>query len=452
MSATSAQEKVIAFAVYPGLRLLDLVSTYSNLVGLTMDRRLGYRLVTVGERREPTATDTPLQLMPAKTFAELPTPHALVVPGAGPRAERVLSNDGLLAYVRSAAEGAEWVAGTDTGALALAASGLLRGRQATTHWTQASTLERLGASYVRQPWVEDGKLITTAGVSGGGDMALHLLAKLRNKEAARLVQLLAEYDPEPPFGRIDWTLVSGADPAITAATPAAAGERTIAFVIYPGLTPLDLVGPLQVLTELSRFSPQFRPVVVAEQKGPLAGDNGLTLVADTTFDEAPHPAMVVVPGGGEPTLQVMSNPTLRKYVASAAQTAEIVASVCTGALILASLGLLKGKPATTHWAYASILKQLGSPYRRARWVEDGRLIMSAGVSAGVDMALYLAARLTDEATARRLQLALQYDPQPPFGRIDWRRMPLLARFLRATLSLRAPFIAAGPKRLLAAGR
>jgi transcriptional regulator GlxA family with amidase domain len=451
MTVEPKRGKTIAFAVYPGLRLLDLVSTYSTLVGLTLDRGLGYRLVTVGDRREPTATDTPLAIVPQATYADLPTPHALVVPGAGQRVERVLSNDGLLAYVRSAGEDAAWVVGSDTGALALAAVGALQGRQATTHWSQYGALERMGVHYVRRPWVEDGKYITAAGVSGGGDMALHLLARYRNEAAARLVQLMAEYDPEPPFGGIDWTRLNGAGAAAAPEASATSGERTIAFVIYPGLTPLDLVGPLQVLTELSKYSPRFRTLVVAEERGPLVADNGLTLVPDKTFDEVPHPSILVVPGGGEPTLAAMSNPAIRQYVASAAKTAETVASVCTGALILAAVGLLEGKPATTHWAYASVLEALGSPYRRARWVEDGRFILSAGVSAGVDMALYLAARLTDEATARRVQLALHYDPHPPFGGIAWGRMPWLARILRASLSLRAPFIAARPKRLRAAG-
>jgi transcriptional regulator GlxA family with amidase domain len=447
MPATAAHDKVIAFALYPGLRLLDLVGTYSSLMSLAMDRRLGYKLVTVAAGREPLATDTPLPIVPAATFEEYPHPHALVVPGAGPRPERLLENDALLAYTARAAERAAWVAGTDTGALALAATGALRGQPATTHWSQAGALEALGARYVRQPWVEVGKFITTAGVSGGGDLALQLVARLRSPGAARLVQFLAEYDPAPPFGTFDWDHLSDAAPA-----SAAGGEKTIALVIYPGLTPLDLVGPLQVMAALAALRPEFRPVVVAERPGPLAGDNGLVFAPDATFADLPHPDALVVPGGGEPALTAMSHPVIRQYVTQAAASAEIVASVCTGALILAAVGLLQGQPATTHWAYAKILEHLGSPYRRARWVENGRIINSAGVSAGIDMALYLASRLAGEATARQVQAALHYDPQPPFGPLDWQRLPLVGRAARAVLSLRAPFVAAGPKRLLAQGR
>ena len=144
----------------------------------------------------------------------------------------------------------------------------------------------------------------------------------------------------------------------------------------------------------------------------------------------------------------MSNAAIRHYVRTAAETAEIVGSVCTGALILAAVGLLEGRQATTHWAYYKLLESFGARYQRKRWVEDGKFIMSAGVSAGIDMGLYLAARLTDEATARRVQLWLDYDPQPPLGRIDWSHLDPFARAIRAGLSLAAPVLTARPRRLM----
>ena len=116
-----------------------------------------------------------------------------------------------------------------------------------------------------------------------------------------------------------------------------------------------------------------------------------------------------MPGGRLATVRALSDPAIREYVRTAAASAEIVASVCTGALILASLGLLEGRRATTNWFWYKVLESFGAEYLRRRWVEDGKFLMSAGVSAGIDMGLYLAARLTDEATARRVQLALDYD-------------------------------------------
>jgi transcriptional regulator GlxA family with amidase domain len=234
-------------------------------------------------------------------------------------------------------------------------------------------------------------------------------------------------------------------------TAADTGATTIAVVLYPGLTALDLVGPLQVLTELERFAPRYRTVVVGAHTDPMATDLPLQLTADRSFAEVPHPDVLVVPGGRNGTIRAMGDPGVRTYVRTAAASADVVGSVCTGSLILGAVGLLRGRQATTNWFFAGVLKPLGATYHRQRWIEDGNVTMSAGVSAGIDWALHLVARLTDEATARRVQLALDYDPQPPFGGIDWAHIPPLPRAMRAAIGLLAPVIAAEPKRLARAG-
>jgi transcriptional regulator GlxA family with amidase domain len=196
-------------------------------------------------------------------------------------------------------------------------------------------------------------------------------------------------------------------------------QKTVAFVLYPGLTLLDLVGPLQVFTTLRFFNNQYRPVVVAERIEPMNTDGPLTVTADQTFGDVPDPTVVIVPGGGEPTIKAMGDHAVRDYLRHAAETVPVMGSVCTGSLVLAAAGLLEGRNATTHWAYHSLLERLGATYLPERWVEHGKFITSAGVSAGIDMALALVARLTDEATARLVQLSIEYDPHPPFGGIDW---------------------------------
>jgi transcriptional regulator GlxA family with amidase domain len=143
------------------------------------------------------------------------------------------------------------------------------------------------------------------------------------------------------------------------------------------------------------------------------------VTADMTFGDVADPTVVIVPGGDAPTIKAMGDPAIRDYLRHAAETAPVVGSVCTGALVLAAAGLLEGRTATTHWAYHRLLERLGATYVPQRWVQDGKFITSAGVSAGIDMALALVARLTDEATARMVQLAIEYDPHPPFGGIDW---------------------------------
>ena len=174
-----------------------------------MLRNLGigwpFRTVVVGARLEPMDTDTPLQMIPSSTFAEVPHPFAVIVPGGGPATIQAMQDESLLAYVRSVAETAEVVGSTSNGALILAAAGLLAGRRAAIHWAYGELLESLGATYARDRWVEDGRLLTSAGGSAGIDAMLHLVARFTNASSAKLAQLTTEYDPQPPFGGIDWT-------------------------------------------------------------------------------------------------------------------------------------------------------------------------------------------------------------------------------------------------------
>src|SRR5215218_9123758 len=449
--------KVLAFPVYPGVTPLDLIGplTVLKTPGIGGER---YRTVVVGERAESLATDTPLQLQPAATFAEVPNPWAVIVPGGGAGTLAATEHEALLSFVRSAASGAQVVGSTGNGALVLAAADLLRGKRAAIHWAFRGPLEELGAIPATERWLVDGRLQTAAGGTAGIDMALPLLARLRGKANARLGQLSAEYDPQPPFGRIEPDLADDElartlrdSAGASAAEPGGGDEREIAFVLYPGLTVLDLVGPLQVLTMLQRLAPGYRTTVVSARREPVPTDVGVSVVPDRTFVEVPHPAIVLVPGGALPTIRAMSNPLVRDYVRSAAASAELVASVCTGSLILGAVGLLEGRDATTNWFYSGMLEKMGATYHQRRWVEDDNLIMSAGVSAGIDMALHLVARLTDEATARRVQRAIDYDPQPPWGGIDYDRIPRFPRVLRGALGLLAPVIAAKPKRLARAG-
>lgn len=194
-------------------------------------------------------------------------------------------------------------------------------------------------------------------------------------------------------------------------------NRIIAFVMYEGLTALDLIGPL---TTLGRLGDPYQAVTVAEHTDAMPVSGGLLQMAAThRFDDISSPYCVIVPGGGMPTIRAMANRKIHAFLKPAAEQATIVGSVCTGSLILAATGLLEGRQATTHWGYRPELEKLGATYVRQRWVEDGKFITAAGVSAGIDMGLYLAARLTSEEQAKNIQLGIEYDPAPPFGGIDW---------------------------------
>ena len=205
MPRADEKAKIIAFVTYPGFTLLDLVGPITTFLGLTrslIGTSRQYRTVCVGECVEPIESDTPMALVPDKAFEDVPAPFGIFVPGGGVNALKAMGNKRLLDYLRFAAHGAEIVGSVSTGAFLLAAAGLLEGRQATTHPTYAEPLERLGANYVQRSWVEDGRFITAAGVSGGIDMALHLVARLKSEPEAKSIQTVIEYDPHPPFGGI----------------------------------------------------------------------------------------------------------------------------------------------------------------------------------------------------------------------------------------------------------
>jgi transcriptional regulator GlxA family with amidase domain len=460
-------KKTLAFVVYPGTSLLELVASCSVLglimrLGPLMKWKAGYDPVVVGERIEAIPTDTPMAIIPQKTFADVPQPEGLVVIGCGADTLQALEHAELLAYVRRAGQNAGWVAATSTGSLLLAAAGLLKGRLATTHWAYADCLEAYGVHY--QPaastnWVTDGKFTTAAGVSGAMDMAIGLGARLTNQAAAQLAQLGIEYDPHPPLGRLDWTTFERDRAALARPLSQHMAEQgpaqEIAFVLYPGLTVFDLVGPLEVFSALRRIAPQFRLRVIAEQAGPVTTDSNtfrVRVVPNGTFADLPHPDVFFVPGGGVPTLNAMSNLAIRRYIRTAAQDAKWTVSVCTGSLLLASVGLLEGCEVTTHWAYTRYLENLGAHYVQKRWTASGNIVNAAGVSAGIDMALYLVSRLTNEETARTVQWLIQYDPQPPFGGIDYQHMKLSPRLYRGIRSLMAPFYTGKARRLTRQGR
>lgn len=186
----------------------------------------------------------------------------------------------------------------------------------------------------------------------------------------------------------------------------------IAAVLFPRLTALDLIGPYETLQRL----PDATVTFVGHQRGEVRTENGfLGLTADATFDEVQRPDVVIVPGGIG-TRALLDDAVLLDWLRTVHQTTLFTTSVCTGSLVLAAAGLLTGLEATTHWSVLHVLESLGAKPTTQRVVEhlDRRIITAAGVSAGIDMALRLAELLVDRTAAEAMQLAIEYDPQPPF--------------------------------------
>jgi transcriptional regulator GlxA family with amidase domain len=183
-----------------------------------------------------------------------------------------------------------------------------------------------------------------------------------------------------------------------------------AILLYDGFTALDAIGPYEVLSRL----PGSRVTFVAAETGPVRTDNRMLAIdADAELADLPAPDVVLVPGGPGEVAARAGGPAL-DWLRAAHKTSTWTTSVCTGSLILAAAGLLDGRRATGHWLAMDKLRELGADAVAERFVFDGKIVTAAGVSAGIDMALALAARIAGDDVAQAIQLGIEYDPHPPF--------------------------------------
>ncbi len=183
----------------------------------------------------------------------------------------------------------------------------------------------------------------------------------------------------------------------------------IGSLIFPNMDQLDFTGPFEVLSRIPGASMH----VLWKTPSAVTDIMGLTLTPTTTLKECPRLDVLHVPGGlGQE--QLMEDAEVLEFIKDQARNAQFVFSVCTGALICGAAGLLIGRKATTHWASFDLLPFFGATPVRARTVHDGKIVTTAGVTAGIDAALQLAAMLQGESVAQQIQLALEYDPEAPF--------------------------------------
>ena len=183
----------------------------------------------------------------------------------------------------------------------------------------------------------------------------------------------------------------------------------VAYLLYDRFTALDITGPHDVLNNV----PGTESIFVAEQAGPQRNESDtLSLVADASIDEVPSPDILVVPGGFG-TRALLEHEPILGWIRSVHETSTWTTSVCTGSLLLAAAGLLDGAPATTHWLARDTLAELGAKPVSDRVVEHGKIMMAAGVSSGIDMALRLVQKIYGVEMAQAVQLGIEYDPEPP---------------------------------------
>lgn len=183
----------------------------------------------------------------------------------------------------------------------------------------------------------------------------------------------------------------------------------ITFLFYEGMTTLDIIGPHEVLAHLPDVTIQR----VAKRAGAVRAGFDLELTAENSLSDITQTDILVVPGGGTAT-SLSHEPEIINWIKNIHKTTKWTTSVCTGSLVLGAAGILKGKHATSHWAVLDRLNLWGAIPLSKRVVEDGKIMTAAGVSAGIDMALLLAAKVAGQQVAEMLQLGIEYDPEPPF--------------------------------------
>jgi transcriptional regulator GlxA family with amidase domain len=194
--------------------------------------------------------------------------------------------------------------------------------------------------------------------------------------------------------------------------------KTIAILLFEGVEELDAVGPYEVLAAWTRMRPDdgWRVVTAGvEGAGPVRGAKGLVMTPDVALADAGPIDLLVYPGG-QGTRRLMDDAPHLEWLRAQASRDQLTTSVCTGALVLASAGLLRNRPATTHWGSLETLAAIDPTIEVRpddRWVDDGDIVTASGVSAGIDMALHLVARLVSDDRAREVRRYIQYDPQPP---------------------------------------
>lgn len=193
-------------------------------------------------------------------------------------------------------------------------------------------------------------------------------------------------------------------------------STTIGILLFDDVEELDWAGPWEVFAMAAADLPEARVVSIAEGAGPVRCAHGLRVLPDHAFGDAPELDVVIVPGG-QGTRREVGNPVLLDWLRKGAARCRFVASVCTGSLLLHAAGLAAGRRITSHWAFVPEMRKRAPDaevLEGVRYVRDGNLVTAAGVSAGIDMSLYLVGQLWDVARARRTQRAMEYDPAPPY--------------------------------------
>jgi len=184
----------------------------------------------------------------------------------------------------------------------------------------------------------------------------------------------------------------------------------IGILIFPDIMQLDMTGPHEVFTKM----PDTEVLLIWKTLDPIVAGSGMRILPDVTYATCPELNLICVPGGGGMN-PLLNDPETLDFIREKSETAHFITSVCTGSLVLAAAGLLKGKRSACHWMSRDMLSEFGAIPDSSRVVIDGKFISGGGVTAGIDFGLTVAAEVFGEEVAKSIQLGIEYNPQPPFN-------------------------------------
>lgn len=446
----------VVFLAVPDLQILDLASPLEVFNGAhraaEAPGKAGYEIdvVSADPGRLPTSGGLDIYA------GALPDPRCridtVILPG-GDGARATPPDSPAISWIRAVAPQTRRIATVCTGAFLAGRAGLLVQRRVATHWLRTDLLQAKFPTAKVDPdrlYVQDGNLWSSGGVTAGIDLALAMVEQDHNAEIAQIVarHLVLSWwrrasttagRPHAVGNRrhdrhrdrrplriwhrrnhathvrpTAWHSPGRLPGPISPQTQFVEGEfaMRVAILLFDRMTALDAVGPYELLQRV----PDFDITFVGREKGEIRTENGmLGLTVDARLEDVPNPEVVLVPGGVG-SRQLLTDDRVLDWLREAHRTSRLTTSVCSGSLVLAAAGLLAGKRAATHWGVYDLLEQLGAVASRDRVVPlwDDRIVTSAGVSSGIDMALAVIAHLVDDVAAMAAQLQTEYDPQPPF--------------------------------------
>lgn len=402
--AKSAGRRNVAALLYPGVGQLDLAGALDAFYAA--DHGRAFNVYTVASDTSPVASGAGLELVPQYALDAAPPPDILLVPGGS--VQNLERDQAVRDWLGRTGRSAQVVVSVGSGALALAHAGLIAdGSEVTTHAYWVDGLKRLAprAQVVEgRRFVDAGKVVTAGGPATGMDAALHVIDRLHGREVARwAAEQWMEYRWEP-----------GQDRSAIRRPE----RRKVAILLYDGVELLDFAGPGEVF-KAAGDGRAFEVFTVAATAEPVLSQGFVSVKPQYTIADSPDPHILVVPGG-DSRVPLRDDKTMA-WIERVTKKTEIAFSVCTGAFLLAKLGLVEGREATTHWAAIERFRAAHPNTRvteRVRYVDAGPVVTTAGVSAGIDGALHVVERLLGRPAAEKTARYMEYEWKPSAGPVS----------------------------------